>query len=325
MPRRGPSVMSRALLPPTTSDGSDPRVSIVLLTHNAGTDLDTVLNGIAAQEDAPRFEVIAIDTESTDGTLERLARHAVRVHGITKAEFSHPGTRNLGVRLARGALVVMLVQDAIPIHARWLANLVAPLEEEPRVAAAYSRQVPREGANPVERRDIARGAPPVRRVKRIDDSEPRHLDDYRRNVLEFIMYSDVSSCARRDLLLKYPFDEALPMVEDQEWCKRILEAGFTVVYEPTSVVAHSHDHSLRQLYRRHFDYGRSFACFLDLPTSLPTALVGAAYESVGDWVDLLGQGLPARTKLRWIPEAAIRRAAMKIGFHRGLRAGRRPT
>jgi rhamnosyltransferase len=294
----------------------------VLLTHDGGPDLERVLQGIEAQEAAPRFEVIAIDTDSTDGTLERLARHAVRVERITKREFSHPGTRNLGVRLAHGEFVVLLVQDAIPFHRRWLANLVAPLEDDPRVAAAYSRQVPREGANPIERRDIARGASVVRRVKRIDDSEPRHLEDYRRHVLEFIMYSDVSSCARRSLLLKYPFDESLPMVEDQEWCKRILEAGWTVVYEPTSIVEHSHDHGLRQLYRRHFDYGRSFACFLDLPHSLAGALVGAAYESVGDWVDLLGQPMPLAGKLRWIPEIPVRRLAMKLGFYRGLRVGR---
>ena len=318
--------MNRSLPPPpATADGSDPRVSIVLLTHDAGPDLERVLEGIEAQEAAPSFEVIAIDTESTDATLDRLARHAVQVARITKREFSHPGTRNLGVRLARGEFVVLLVQDAIPLHGRWLANLVRPLEEDPRVAAVYSRQVPREGANPIECRDIARGAPVVRRVTRIDDSEPRHLEDYRRHVLEFIMYSDVSSCARRNLLLKYPFDESLPMVEDQEWCKRILEAGWTVVYEPTSIVAHSHDHDLRQLYRRHFDYGRSFARFLDLSNSLASALVGAAYESVGDWIDLLGHPMPLAERLCWVPRIPVRRLAMKIGFYRGLRAGRPRT
>ena len=119
--------MSHAPPPPRRPDASTPRVSIVLLTRNAGPDLDRVLDGIDAQNDVPPFEVIAIDTESTDGTLERLARHGVRVERITKREFSHPGTRNLGVRLARGTLVVMLVQDAIPLHRRWLANLIAPL------------------------------------------------------------------------------------------------------------------------------------------------------------------------------------------------------
>jgi hypothetical protein len=58
-------------------------------------------------------------------------------------------------------------------------------------------------------------------VKQIAGSEPFFLDEYRRHVLEFVLFSNVSSCARRDLLLQFPFDERLPMVEDQEWCKRI--------------------------------------------------------------------------------------------------------
>ena len=151
---------------------SDPKVSIVLLTHNAGSDLERVLDGVYAQEGAPPFEVIAIDTESTDGTLERLARRPLRIERIGEQEFSHPGTRNRGVQLARGTLVVFLVQDAIPFHRRWLANLIAPLDEDPRVAAAYSSQIPRDGCNPVESRDIHIGAPAVRRVKRIADDEP---------------------------------------------------------------------------------------------------------------------------------------------------------
>ena len=295
-----------------------PDVSIILLTHQAGPDIERVLSAVFAQEKAPPFEVIAIDTASSNGTLERLARWPVRVERITRDEFSHPGTRNRGVRLARGEIVVFLVQDAIPAHPRWLANLLAPLDD-PRVAAAYSRQVPRAGANPIERRDIERGAPPTRRVTRVDDAEPFLIDEYRRRTQAFITFSHVASCGRRRLLLEHPLDERLPMVEDQEWCKRILEAGWTVVYEPSSVVAHSHEHTLRQLYRRQFDYGRSFARFLPLPASFTNALVAAGYEALGDWIYLRGLGGSVAWKVRWAAAIPVRRLAMKLGFHRGLR------
>ena len=298
---------------------SAPGVSIVLLTHDAGPGLDRVLDAVFGQEGAPPFELIAIDTESVDGTLERLQKRPLRVERITRAEFSHPGTRNLGVRLARAPIVSFLVQDAIPFHARWLANLIAPLAEDPRVAAAYSRQVPRERCNPVERHDIHRGAPAIRRVKRLVDTEPFLREDYRRNLSEFILFSNVASCARRELLLRYPFDERLPMVEDQEWCKRILEAGLSVVYEPASVVIHSHDHGLRQVYRRHADYGRAFALFHPVQTSLAGSVLAAAYESLGDYLFLLQSPGPFRSKLQWIPGIPARRLAMKLGFHRGLR------
>ena len=295
-----------------------PDVSIVLLTHEAGPNLERVLDAVFTQEKAPPFEVIAIDTASSDGTLERLARWPVRVERIARDEFSHPGTRNRAVRLARGEVVVFLVQDAIPAHPRWLANLVAALDD-PRVAAAYSRQIPRAGANPIVRRDIERGAPPTRRVTRIDDTEPFLVEEYRRHPLAFIAFSHVASCARRRLLLEHPLDERLPMVEDQEWCRRILEAGWTVVYEPSSVVVHSHEHRLAELYRRQADYGRSFAGFLPLPTSLTKAVAGAAYEALGDWISLCGLEGSLTWKLRWAAAIPVRRLAMKLGFHRGLR------
>lgn len=290
---------------------SDPGVSIVLLTHNAGPGLAAVLDAIDAQDGAPPLELIAIDTESTDGTRERLAARPVRLVPITKREFSHPGTRNLGVRLARGTIVVFLVQDALPADRRWLTNLIAPLQADPRVAAVYSRQVPREPCNPGERRDIGIGAPPVRRVKRLADGAA--------NLLELMTFSNVAACARRELLLAHPFDERLPMVEDQEWCKRILTLGFTVVYEPASIVIHSHDHSLPQVYRRHFDYGRAFARFHPLPTSLGAALLAAGWESLGDCRYLLRGPDSLAAKLRWLPGIPARRLAMKLGFHRGLR------
>ena len=286
-------------------------VSIVLPTHEAGEDLDPLLDAVYAQE-GPTFELIAIDTESSDGTRERLARRPLRLERTTRREFSHPGTRNRGVRLARGDLVVFLVQDALPLNPRWLAALTAPLED-PRVAAAYSRQVPRDGCPPGERRDIERGAPPGRWTKRLGPEGGSDL-------LALSTFSHVSSCARRALLLEHPLDEGLPMVEDQEWCLRILRAGWTVVYEPASMVAHSHRQTLGQVYRRHRDYGRAFARFHPLPTSLGRALAGAAWETLGDYRYLLASAGSPLAKLAWLPGIPARRLAMKLGFHRGLTA-----
>jgi len=301
----------------------EPRASIVLLTHNGGPDLDRVLDGVYAQEGVS-FEVIAIDTESTDGTLERLQQRPLRLERISKREFSHPGTRNRGVRLARGEIIVFLVQDAIPHHRRWLANLLAPLDENPRVAAAYSRQIPREGCNPVEHHDIELGAPPVRRVKQIDLSDPLLRRDWEKHLGEFIMFSNVSSCARRQLLVEHPFDESILMCEDQAWCKRILEAGYRVVYEPSSVVMHSHDHSVQQIYRRHMEYGQSFARFLPRKASLTGAIIEATQQTLSDYVWLAKADQRLSWKLAWMPQIPLRRLAMTLGVRRGLLDENRP-
>ena len=40
------------------------------------------------------------------------------------------------------------------------------------------------------------------------------------------------------------------MSEDQEWSRRVLLDGHTIVYEPRAAVRHSHDYSLREAFAR---------------------------------------------------------------------------
>ena len=47
------------------------------------------------------------------------------------------------------------------------------------------------------------------------------------------------------------------MSEDQDWCRRALLAGFSVVYEPEAAVRHSHNYTVRDAFRRFFDSGAS--------------------------------------------------------------------
>ena len=68
-----------------------------------------------------------------------------------------------------------------------------------------------------------------------------------------VFFSNVSAAIRRDVLLKYPFDENLIMSEDQQFARDVLMAGYSVIYQPKSVVIHSHDYSLGTVFRRYFD------------------------------------------------------------------------
>src|SRR5204862_2988218 len=42
---------------------------------------------------------------------------------------------------------------------------------------------------------------------------------------------------------------------DLEWCGRVLLAGYQVAYVSDSLVRHSHDYSVPDLFRRYFDQG----------------------------------------------------------------------
>ena len=87
------------------------------------------------------------------------------------------------------------------------------------------------------------------------DGEPVRREKGGRQYLGFgdVFFSNVSAAVRRDVLLKYPFDEELIMSEDQQFARDILNAGHATVYQPSSVVIHSHRYTLGQVFRRYFD------------------------------------------------------------------------
>ena len=89
-------------------------VSIVLLTKNAGPEFEKTLQAIAGQEAVYPFEVIAVDSGSTDGTLELLDRFNVKSYSIPPSDFNFGLTRNHAFSLAGGDFIITISQDVVP-------------------------------------------------------------------------------------------------------------------------------------------------------------------------------------------------------------------
>ncbi|MDW7684980.1 MAG: glycosyltransferase family A protein, partial [Bacillota bacterium] len=121
--------------------------SVVILTKNAGPEFSTILEMVRKQKVQSQVEIIVIDSGSSDHTLTISRKFKARILQIQPAEFSHGGTRNLGIRLAKGEFVVLLVQDAIPFNNHWLQALLDNLKNDQKVAGVYSRQIPRPDCN----------------------------------------------------------------------------------------------------------------------------------------------------------------------------------
>ncbi len=220
------------------------RVSVVIPALNAEPWLNELLDAIQAQKPAPPEEIVLVDSGSTDRTREIAgARPGVKLVNI--ADFSHGRSRNLGAREAGGNIIVFLSQDALPANDSWLAELLKPFADQ-SVAAACSRQTPRAGAPPTEKFFLGYHFPP---------GEPARREKGAKTVLGFgdVFFSNVSSAVRRNLLMRFPFDEELIMSEDQQLSRDLLEAGYAVVYQPSSVVLHSHNYTLSTAFRRYFD------------------------------------------------------------------------
>ncbi len=221
--------------------------SIILLSYDGGPLIQETLASVLAQRTRQSFQVIVIDSGSSDGSVEYLRQQPVRLVQIPNAEFGHGATRNRGACMAESPLLVFLSQDAVPATTDWLDSLVAPLLD-PQVGAVYGRQLPRE-THICERFFLEHTYPaaPLRRSPPL--GKPSTLRE--------IFLSNVHSACRRGMWRRCPFDETLVMCEDQQWAKDILSRGYDIVYEPKAAVYHSHRYTPRQVFKRYFDTGAS--------------------------------------------------------------------
>jgi rhamnosyltransferase len=230
------------------------KVSIVIPTYNGGLLFQECLEAIYSQCVDFLFEVVVIDSGSTDGTVSIAKSFPVRLHEIDQKEFNHGLTRNKGIALSTGDFVVLLCQDAIPTNADWLKALVAPFLDDVLVAGVYTRQIPREDANVLTKRHLNRWLTgrTERDVKHITNwAEYENLPPLQKYM--FCNFDDVCSCIRRTVWEKIPYEWAV-FAEDLEWSKKVLEAGYKIVYEPRAAVIHSHNRSVM------YEYGRTYVC-----------------------------------------------------------------
>jgi rhamnosyltransferase len=258
---------------------SVPAISVVLVTCNGAATLPAVLDAIRDQRGCLPFEVVAIDSASTDGTADLLRRRVDQFVAIPARAFDHGLTRNLGFERARGELVVLIVQDAVPASNAWLAALTAPLAADERIAGAYARQLPQPGASALTRRYLSQwvASSDVARTSAISSREELDALDPMAQ-LERCAFDNVCSCIRRSVWQQHPF-RATPIAEDLEWAREVLLAGYRLAYEPGAAVVHSHDRSARYELRRTYVLHRRLYELFRLRTIPTLAMLGRAIAS----------------------------------------------
>lgn len=287
-----------------------PLVSVILPTWNGERHLRRLLPALARQELPGGFEIRAVDSSSRDATRELLRAAGAHVRVIEQRHFRHGGTRNLAASDALGRYLVFLSQDAEPADERFLAALVAAFDD-PRVAGATSRVLPRPGDDPLTRRTVL-DLPEAATDPRLRELGARaglwELSGAER--ADHLRFNNVSSAIRADVFRALPFPD-LSFGEDFAWAARALTAGWRLRYVPEAVAYHAHAYSARQVFERYSvdaAFHREVHGHRVRPT-LRSAARGFLYEVRQDlrYLGRCGRGSLARHALRspWLRGAQV--------------------
>jgi len=195
-------------------------VSIIVRTRNEERWITQCLNGVFSQNHKD-FEVIIVDNESSDNTLKKAKQFNIQMVLACK-EYLPGKALNMGIRESKGDYIVCLSGHCIPVNDLWLSNLLRNFSD-PDVAGVYGRQEPLAFTPDVDKRDLS--------IIFGLDKKVQTKDSF---------FHNANSMIRRDLWEKVSFDETVTNIEDRVWAEKILQKGYSLVYEPEASVYHYH-------------------------------------------------------------------------------------
>ena len=210
-------------------------ISIVIRAKNEAKSIGKALDMVFKQKIDKEFEVLIIDTDSTDSTIDIALSYGCRIINVPSEAFTYPHALNIGAKNARGKYIVYLSAHSPPVNDRWLYHLTKNFSD-PLVAGIYGRQIPIKDLNPIEEIELLRYYP----------LNGQDVSKY--------AFSNANSAIRKDIWLKYPFDEFFFLgPDDVLWAKKVIEHGYNITYQPLCLVYHSHPFSFHFIKKRFND------------------------------------------------------------------------
>ena len=227
-------------------------ISVIIPTINAERHIASLLSLLKKQTTLPD-EILIIDSSSSDNTLSIVKTYDnIQIITIKASEFNHGGTRDLGMKHSKGDLVLFMTQDAVPASNTLIENLTAPFPDNPQIAAAYARQMPREDSSPREKL--------VRTYNYPEQSVIHSEKDIPQLGIKTFFCSNVCAVYRRDIYERLGgFEKDLLSNEDMMYAAKAIRNGYQIAYAAEACVVHSHNLTFREQYERNRIQGYEIA------------------------------------------------------------------
>lgn len=241
---------SRTLFPPA---------SIIIASYNNLDLMRACLHSIFRETEYPVYEVIVVDNASHDGTAEWLveqAAHEPRLRVIcNKDNRGYAAANNQGLAIATGEFICLLNNDTV-VTPGWLSTLIRKLQAEPRlgIVGPVSNMVGNCAIVRVDYTSLDGMRPWATQYCRQHDGEsvPMTMLGFFCVVMSREVYNKVGYLDERF---------GIGCFEDDDYCRRVLDAGYEMCFVRDAFVHHHHGASFKLLgkavYQDVFDKNRA--------------------------------------------------------------------
>ncbi len=248
------------------------QTSIIILTYNSSKYIKNLIESIYEFNHEKDFEVLVVDNDSSDKTIEIVKKFGSKVKIIeTGANLGFAKGINYGAKKAIGEYLLFVNPDA-EFKKGNIEQMVSVLEKDKKIGVVGGRLVNDKGINEKSAGKFFGFFASILMAFGLDESFGIRFSPNVQVPVDFV--SGGFMMVRSALFSEQSgFDENLFMyIEDMEFCYRVKRSGFRTVFTPYAIAFHaghgsgSRGFAIKNIYRGilyfHKKHGTAFSYFI---------------------------------------------------------------
>jgi len=280
-------------------------IEIICPLYNGSKYIKKLVDSISMQKKVNLLASFFVLTDTGDYSEEILKENNLKYKKISIKDFSHSLTREECAFNSEAGIIVFITQDIIIESDLWLYNLTKDIASC-EVAAAYSRQISK--YNNIEKY--------TREINYPTDSKIISKDDISKLGLKSFFFSDASGAVNKEIFINLNgYDQKrLPISEDMYFAYKLINNGYKIKYASDSIVYHSHNFTLKELYKRY----KLTGMFFKQNSYLDNYGTNKSGGGMAKYIFKRAiQDKNIKVLFRFIPDMLARFIGMKVGKHYG--------
>lgn len=248
-------------------------LSIIIVNYNTKDLLMQTIQSIIDTSKNINYEIIVSDNNSTDGSIEMVKEKFPQVKLIeNKENLGFPKGNNVAIRQSKGRYILLLNSDTVVLE-DCLSKCIGYMDVSKNIGVLGCKVVLKDGSlDHACKRGFPTPEASLFYILKLHKFFPKveKFNQYDLGCLDEDKVSEVDSLMGAFMILRREVIEKVGLLDEQffmygediDWCYRIKQAGWQVVYYPEAKIIHYKGASSRKKpYKTLYEFHRAMILF----------------------------------------------------------------